>query len=126
MGTTCGVRRSIVSCNDCKGTGVAAYMAAASDGGHVVYAGNGYGPGMELPYTNTRGRKAICRVESFELNIDFMRANVPYPVCYYPIRYILFVGKDTVTGASVCRPLWRSITLNKVNELFGQNIVERV
>ena len=113
--------KKIVDCRDCKRAGIAVYMTA----GGVQAGKEAYKVGDAIGYTNTQKRKCLCRITGFEVSMAFFSNNDGYPVHYYPLKDVLFTGVDTVTGAEVCRPLWRSIRLKKKNELFDTCIVER-
>jgi hypothetical protein len=113
--------RHMVACNDCKATGKVVYMLRHS----LEYDGQVYVVGGTIGYTNTRGRKCLCRIDGFEVTMGFFKYQDAYPQHYYPLKTVLFTGVDTVTGAKVCRPLWRSIPLKKKHELFETCIVEK-
>lgn len=118
--------KRLVPCKECRSTGQAVYLSAVMDGNGVKFAGEDYAPGVVLPYRNTAGKRAECVVDGFDVFAGFFNKTNRYPLYYYPLSDVLFTGVDTVTGAKVCRPLWRSITLRKKNELFEQNVAERV
>ncbi len=122
-------KNKVRECVDCKGTGQAVYMPSrqmCAGDMHCVVNGVRYGSKIELPYRNTAGNKAVCIVDGYEVAVSFMQHTNQYPLYHYPLKDVLFTGIDALTGANVCRPLWRSITLQKKTELFEQNIAERI
>lgn len=120
-----GGRRRVITadCNDCKGTGAAVYMPTNI---RAEVCGKSYGAFDKLPYTNTAGKKCTCEVSWMGVAEGYMRSEHHYPEDHYPLKDILFTGKDVRTGATVCRPLWRSIDLKKKTELFTSNKVARI
>jgi hypothetical protein len=128
-GVTKEHRKPDKQCYDCKGTGEAVYMPAPQVVNGLQFCVVGrerYSSGIDMPYRNTRRNKSVCIVNGYELSMGFMKNTDNYPLYYYPLKDVLFTGTDAVTGAPVCRPLWRSITLKRKHELFASNVVERV
>lgn len=118
-----GRRRVVtVDCNDCKGTGEAVYMPTNL---RATIAGQAYGSLDKISYTNTAGKRCICVISVMQVAEGYMRNEQHYPEDHYPLKDVLFTGKDIRTRAMVCRPLWRSIDLKKKNQLFDMNKVER-
>lgn len=131
-GAVRGKGRTVVICHDCKGTGAVVRILPSSMSAQIIGHNDAtwqgkkvYDIGNTLPYINTRKKQRACRITGFEVQTSFMQQTHNYPTHYYPLKDVLFTGVDTVTGAEVCRPLWRSIPLKKKNELFETCIAER-